>query len=530
MSLTSSPLHLRFLETVERFPDNVALEIGDQRWTYRQLRERAASLAATLDTHSGAGPRMTGIYGSRSFTAYAGVLAALMRGHAYVPLNPADPAERTRKLIQQTGIKAMIVDQKAEASLSGALRGCARDFTAIVPDRTDEPDLEPASSNTRLLTARDLSKPSAWKCPHVEPDDLAYVLFTSGSTGEPKGVMVRHRNAMLLVNTLIERHTITSADRISQLADLSFDPSVGDLFTAWLTGASLCCPTNRLFLSLPAFIRDGGITVLQAVPSTGLVIQRLGALKPGSFPKLRVSLFGGEAFPVALASQWSIAAPNSILENLYGPTECTVDATAYRWTEERGKAEAENGIVPIGDLLPGFGALVVDEHLNEVAPGDKGELLLSGPQVAAGYIGDPERTARTFINVQSRSELFYRTGDLVRRPLNDKPYTFFGRLDHQVKIFGLRIELGEIEAALRQVTGVMEVAAIGWPIRDTGVGGIVGFVGRESLDSAVVRQQLMKILPAALVPGEIRVLSNLPLNANGKVDRQRLLAMLSIKA
>jgi amino acid adenylation domain-containing protein len=384
-------------------------------------------------------------------------------------------------------------------------------------------------ANARVLAARDLLKPTAWKCPHVEPDDLAYVLFTSGSTGEPKGVMVRHRNVTTLINTLIERHAITSADRISQLADLSFDPSVGDLFTAWLTGALLCCPTARLFLSLPAFIRDSGITVLQTVPSTGLVIQRLGALKPNHFPKLRVSLFGGEALPVALASQWSAAAPNSILENLYGPTECTVDATAYRWVDERGKAEAENGIVPIGDLLPGFGALVVDEHLNEVASGARGELLLSGPQVAAGYLGDPERTARSFIKMPGRSELFYRTGDLVRRSGNGKPFTFFGRLDHQVKVFGLRIELGEIEAALRRAAGVMDVAAMGWPIRDTGVGGIVGFVGKETLDPAVVRKQLTKILPAAMVPGEIRILSHLPLNSNGKIDRHKLRAMLENK-
>jgi amino acid adenylation domain-containing protein len=522
----TQPVCLRFLETVDRFPERVALEIGQQHWTYRQLSDLSRSLAATLQRYSADAPRFTGIYAARSAVAYSAVLAALLRGHAYIPLNPADPVPRTRSLLQRTGLRTVILDQKACAPFREVLAGVDAELLVVLPDRPDATYFAGLSSRIRFLTAQDLLAPATWQPQPVTPEDLAYVLFTSGSTGEPKGVTVTHRNVTTLINTLIERHSISETDRISQMAELSFDPSVADLFTAWLTGATVCCPTKRPFIDLPGFIRDSAITVLQIVPSTGKVLQRLGALKPNRFPALRVSLFGGEALPVQLASVWNAAAPNSILENLYGPTECTVDATAYRWTEERGRADSENGVVAIGELLPGFKALVVDEHLIEVEPGEKGELLLSGPQLAAGYFADPERTARSFITPPGRSGRFYRTGDLVRKPRNGKPFTFLGRLDDQVKFYGLRIELGEIEAALREASGLMDVAAVGWPIRDTGVGGIVGFLGSESADPAKVHQCLLGILPAPMVPTEIRLLQCLPLNANGKVDRKQLLAIL----
>jgi len=522
----SDLLHVRIFETVQHSPDRPAVEVAKQVWTYGKLFELAASLAATLDAAAAGVPRLTAVLASRSFTAYAGILAALLRGHAYVPISPSIPPLRVRKMLEQTEPGGLIVDRASEGILAQVLQGFERHLVIVCPDREDVSDLRQKWPTQRLLCRRDLLNSTAWKWPAVTPDDVAYVLFTSGSTGEPKGVKITHRNVARLADNLNSRYAITPADRICRLAEISFDPSVADIFTAWFSGAVLCCPVEPLTVNLPRFIVKKKISILHLVPSTAVSLQRLGMLKPNQFPNLRVTLFGGEALPVELARAWSAAAPQAILENVYGPTECTVDATAYRWDGKTGPAEAEDGIVPIGYPLPGFKLLVVDENLKEVLPGAKGELLLCGPQLAAGYLGDEARTAEAFVRPPGHDEVYYRTGDQVRRPLAGWPLVFHGRLDHQVKIFGMRIELGEIEAALRAVSGVLEVAVLGWPKTRTGVGNLVAFIGSASADVKAIEHDLRRRLPSVMVPGQIRALRQLPLNRNGKIDRRKLETIL----
>jgi non-ribosomal peptide synthetase component F len=339
--------------------------------------------------------------------------------------------------------------------------------------------------------------------------------------------MVAHRNVTHFVDAMVERYGVTEQDRFSQTFDLTFDLSVFDMFVAWERGACLCAPTQSQKMLPGKYINDAGITIWFSVPSTAVLMSRLRMLKPGKYPGLRYSLFCGEALPAEVLQKWAEAAPNSVAENLYGPTELTIACTLYRWDPERSPDECEQGVVPIGEPYPGMTVLVADEQLREVAEGDTGELLMTGPQLTLGYYRDPERTAAAFVEPEGRQDVYYRTGDRVRRPLPGKPLVYLGRMDNQIKIQGYRVELGEIEAVVREEAGVDVAIAVGWPVTTSGADGVVAFMlGDEGMDTDELRGRVNARLPPYMQPGQIRVIADFPLNANGKVDRRALLGML----
>jgi acyl-coenzyme A synthetase/AMP-(fatty) acid ligase len=309
--------------------------------------------------------------------------------------------------------------------------------------------------------------------------------------------------------------------------DTTFDLSVFDMFVAWEQGASVWCPSRELLWNPGQFIRDHQLTVWFSVPTVAMLMNRVGALKSNAFPSLRWSLFCGERLPVESAVAWAAAAPRSTVENLYGPTELTVACTAYRWNAQRSPGESHRGIVPIGEPFPGMQAIVVDDTLAEVAPGEDGELLMAGEQRTPGYWRDEQATARAYVTVPGYGALFYRTGDRVRRPAGCEPIRFLGRNDHQIKVRGHRVELGEVESTLLQCPGVEIAAAVPWPLAEEGPLGIAAFVSGRELEPAVLRSSLREQLQECAVPQVIRVLPALPLNANGKVDRQALLLLLA---
>lgn len=358
----------------------------------------------------------------------------------------------------------------------------------------------------------------------MHPNDPAYLLFTSGSTGIPKGVLVTHANVRAFLDAVSRRFEITEEDRFSQTFNLTFDLSAFDMFLAWESGACVCCPTDKSLLNPSDFIRRSRLSVWFSVPSIAMFMRRLGALKPESFPTLRWSLFCGEALPVDVARAWADAAPNSAVENLYGPTEATIACTAYRWDLRKSVDESELGIVPIGHPFGETSTLVVDDQLREVRPGEVGELLLSGPQVVQGYWKDDEATSASFVSVNGSA--YYRTGDRARRPHGDGPLLYMGRLDDQVKVLGHRVELGEIEAAIREETGIDAVVAVGWPRSPAGAAGIAAFVADPKIDPSSLRDRLAARLPSYMVPRELRLVRELPLNANGKWDRGALIRSL----
>jgi amino acid adenylation domain-containing protein len=520
-----NPLPFGFLRASERVPNRLALDVGTETLTYADLRTRAASLAATLQARTTQGaPRMTAVFAEPSAIASAGILASLMAGQTYVPLNPRFPPARTKWMLEQAGCRSVIVDAAAEPLLESVLDDC-QDLLIVAPARTDVQSLAARCPRHVVVGSEDLNDASEWRPVTPQPDDLAYLLFTSGTTGNPKGVMVTHANVVHFVRTMADRYHITEQDRIAQVFDTTFDLSVFGMFVAWERGASVCCPTRKALLSPDRFLREKSITVWLSVPSIAAFMDRFGLLTEGRYPSLRWSLFCGEALPTRLATRWSIAAPRSTVENLYGPTELTVACAAYRWSHDRSPSESCDGIVPIGWPLPGMKARVVDETLADVPPGTMGELLMTGAQLTPGYWNSRAATDRAYVRMPNDT-VFYRTGDRVRQPIGDTPLTFHGRLDQQVKVHGYRVELGEIESALLQAPQIRSAAAVGWPRTDAGFGGIVAFVTGTAVDVAAVRVHLESLLPAYALPRTIRVLTELPYTTNGKVDRTMLVGLL----
>jgi amino acid adenylation domain-containing protein len=504
-----------------------AIDVAGREVTYQQLAYLAKRLAATLQASAApdAVP-LTAVFASRSEKAYAAVLGVLMAGQGYVPLNRTFPVDRTRLMLERSMCRSMIVDAGSEHQLEGLLGGIGIPLVIICPERADVTELAAKFHAHQFIGANELADAEQWCPANVAADSIAYLLFTSGSTGQPKGVMTSHANVLHYLDYVTKRYGFTSNDRLSQMFDLTFDLSAHDMFVAWESGGCLCCPTQKQLIKPGAFINDARLTVWFSVPSTAVFMRRFGVLKPGMYPGLRLSLFCGEALPTEIVRQWALAAPHSVIENIYGPTELTIGCTAYRWDSTKSPDECEQGIVPIGKPFDGMSALIVDEQLREVEHGTDGELLMTGPQLSLGYWQDEERTKRVFVPVAGKDGIYYRTGDRVRQLGPGNRLVYLGRLDNQVKVLGNRVELGEVEAAVRQLTGLEGVVAIGWPTTESGADGIEVFLETHSLDTRALVSQLKGKLPVYMLPRNIVLLGRLPLNANGKYDRKVLQLIL----
>jgi amino acid adenylation domain-containing protein len=527
-AMASDHLAAGFLRSSDAHPERPALVVDAESLSYEELRRRASGLASVLLERTPAeGPPWTGVFAHRSVTGFMGVLAALLRGHGYVPLNRTFPVRRTRTMLERSGCRALVVDAESAAQLPDLLADARDDLLVVAPDLEDISDLAGRLLGHTVVGRRDLVGNE--EAPALAPpadDAVAYLLFTSGSTGQPKGVLVTHRNVTPFIRTMADRYGIEPDDRLSQTFDLTFDLSVFDMFVAWERGASLHCLPDKTLLKPGGFIRDHELTVWFSVPSVAMFLRRFGMLKPGAYPSLRWSLFCGEALPVEIAEAWAAAAPNSLVENLYGPTEATIACTVYRWAEERSREESRLGIVPIGRPTPGMAAAVVGADLAEVATEEEGELLVAGPQVTLGYLDDQARTDAAFVRPPGKTALHYRTGDRVVRSRGGDLH-YLGRVDNQIQVHGHRVELGEVEAALRDALGVDEVVAMGWPITESGAGGVVAFVvANGSTDVSAARSAVATRLPEYMVPRTIYALPEMPLNANGKFDRAALRALL----
>ncbi|MGF1431025.1 amino acid adenylation domain-containing protein [Kitasatospora sp. LaBMicrA B282] len=487
-------------------PDDIALTIGPRHYSYAELDRTARGWAARLHQAVGHRPRRVGVFAHRSETSYLGVLAALAAGAAFVPLNRKFPLHRTRGMLARAELDAVIVDAGSLPQLADVLAGLER--VPVVLTEADLTEADPAGAEP--LT----------ELPETSPEDLAYLLFTSGSTGTPKGVPVTHGNVRAFLDAAQQRYGLTPQDRLTQTFDQTFDLSVFDLFMAWEHGARVCAMDAMELLAPFTYLTRNGITVWFSVPSVGTVLAKRNALTPGRMPTLRWSLFCGEALPRELAEAWQAAAPDSVVENLYGPTELTIACAAHRWDPETSPSQCVHDNVPIGELFPGLHPLVVDEDLVPVPEGATGELCVAGPQTTPGYWQAPELTAQRYVEHGGRT--YYRTGDLVRR--QDGALVYLGRNDQQVKVGGYRVELGEIEAVLRR-SGCAEAVCLTWP--DPGT---ITAVVSGTDDPTAAADRAAEQLPAYMVPRSVHLIDEMPVNGNGKVDRNALRGWLDDRA
>lgn len=517
-----------FVESMRRVGSRPALFVDGKGHSYEDLGRLAGRIATTIRKTSPPSMPLVALLAHRSLTAYAGVLGILGAGKGYVPLNPKLPVERLLRILTLAGPDTLVVGKEAKKHLELLLPKLPQRTVIICPDLEDLDSLSLAYPQHRFVPGSAMAEGSVTDGSSREgKDPIAYLLFTSGSTGDPKGVPVRQSNLAAYVGYIAERYQVTEEDRFSQMFEMSFDLSVHDMFICWERGACLYAMPDHTVMAPSKFIRDHGITMWFSVPSVIGVMEKLGMLKPGSFPTLRGSLFCGEPLLSRHAQAWQEAAPNSFVENLYGPTEATIAITHYRWNPATSPALSKAGITPIGQAFLGQATCVVNPEFRSVAPGENGELCLSGSQVTQGYWNNPEQTTKQFVTLpDTGDQVWYRTGDLVMED-QDGCLQYLGRIDHQVKIRGHRVELPEVECTLREASGSQQVAALAWPVKEGLAEGIVAFVaGGAECEAGPILQHCRRVLPDYMVPSQVRFLEHLPLNVHGKTDRLKLRELL----
>jgi amino acid adenylation domain-containing protein len=517
--------YLPFDAAARQSPDACALEIGKESWTYRQVQELSGRIAHLLNHQTPGfvkGDRV-GVLASRSLVAYVGSMAVFSAGGVHVALNPAYPPERNATIMRKAGIKTIIAGPEGVGLVAELIRLTGVEVGLIAPCSTLESGVSGVAAV--LDSGNVAASPIAAPMPFAA-DDLAYIVFTSGSTGEPKGVAITHGNLATYMQNFRALAAPVASDRVATTYELTFDVALHDLLNAWWSGANLVVMPERSMMAPARFILDKRISYWFSVASFAMILQRQGLLRPGLFPLLRVSLLCGEALPKATAMAWAQATPNSVLYNVYGPTETTMELAFYRWEAGRSEMDCLRGVTPIGIPFPDHAHLLLDDRGGVVVGAGIGELYLQGPQVGPGYWNDSARTDAVFTAIEGREGRWYKTGDRIERDSMGM-YHFVSRIDFMVKVRGHRIELGDIENALREVSGVDMVAAIPMPGKDGMSQGIVAFVCMEpTLSGTQIRDLVGGLLPKYMVPDEVRILSEMPMNANRKVDRGALGALL----
>lgn len=509
-------LYALFLRTVRQFPDQVALEVGDIQLSYAALDRLATRVADEITRAAGGKATAVGLCCSRSVAAYAGYLAAVRTGAAVVPLNPTSPVIRNAAICQAAEVEVIIIDERGAAGAGALLSQTSAAAVRLTRPRwwCDAPSAGAAADPYR-----------------GQPADVAYVLFTSGSTGRPKGVPVRHRQLAEYLAYCVERYAVGPGSRLSQTFDLTFDPSVFDMFVAWYGGGTLVVPQPEEILTPARFVEQHQISHWFSVPSVISLARRLRGLQPGSMPHLRWSLFAGEQLTLGQAREWAAAAPFSIVENLYGPTELTVTCTGYRLPRDTGQwPRTSNGTVPIGRPYPHLQASVIAEDGTESSDG---ELCIRGSQRFEGYL-DPADNHGRFVRdgshpaapqaVTPAGKDWYRTGDRVS--WQDGELVHLGRVDDQVKIGGRRIEPAEIESVLREHPGVQEAVVLAADSATRGTQLHALYTGEPIPEPGLISHSQQR-LPGYMVQAHFHHLAEFPLSQNGKIHRSHLRQLLA---
>jgi amino acid adenylation domain-containing protein len=513
--MTERTLYDWFAGSVERYPDAPALEVHGTAYSYRDLHTRADALAARIVAAHGGTPARVALHAARSLLAYTGYLAALRLGAVVTPLNPGYPAQRNRAVCALAGVEVLLADAAGAAQLG-------TDPTAFAPTVL-------ALADAEVVGRGDDPPPPR---PGTTPDDDAYLLFTSGSTGRPKGVPVQHRCLAAYIGHNIARYEVGPGSRVSHTFDLTFDPSVFDLFVTWGGGGTLVVPQRSELLSPVDYVAGQRITHWFSVPSVVSVAADLGNLPTGRISTLRYSLFIGEQLTYRQARAWHAVAPDAVIENVYGPTELTVACTEYRLPADPARwPETSNGTVPIGGIYDFLDHVILDP---DGKPARDGELAVRGVQRFAGYL-DPADNAGRFLTHDGQGTTgydgtgpltaahYYRTGDRVR--WEDGHLVHLGRLDNQVKIRGYRVELGEIEAAMRRHDAITQAIVVAERTGDETE--LIGFYTGTEQRATDLMLWLRRHVPVHMVPRRFHHLGAVPLNANGKADRGQLRTLLT---
>ncbi|MCK6548997.1 amino acid adenylation domain-containing protein [Myxococcota bacterium] len=502
-----------------RTPRAAAVRAGADVITYGELDAEATRLAAHLARLGVRAGDRVGLQQPKSLRAVAELVAILKLGAAYVPVDPAAPAERARFVFEHCGV--------------GAIFAAGRPLQALVRDAV------PLSAPLAVADATEVPATLAPRVEHVDAwgpaveaprravgdRELAYVLYTSGSTGAPKGVAITHAQSLAFVDAATEVFALSAADAVASHAPFNFDLSVIDLFCTFRAGATMVIVPEP-WLAFPAriarLVAELGVTVWSSVPSAIVQLVTRGGLASLDLSRLRLVMFAGEPFPTKHLRTLRAILPHARILNVYGQTE----ANSSTYHDVDTVPDDDAAPLPVGRTFPGYDVLLLDDAGREVTDaGVEGELFVSGGAVASGYFGDPERTARAFVQHPLRGgvpHVVYRTGDRFARDTTGA-LVFRGRSDSAVKVRGVRVEPAELEAAATAHASVGEAAVVA--IADEAAGHVlVLFVAgaSEVFDEPALRAHVAARLPRYMLPEVVLAVQALPRTPNGKIDRNDL--------
>lgn len=493
--------HELFEERVRLHPDTVAAVHGDRSWTYRELNGRANRLARALVDRGLRREGVVAVVTERNLDWMACVLAIFKAGGVYLPVEPHFPGDRIATTLRRAECGLVLTERGSTTTLDHALESLPGTRTLYVDQAYDEGRSED-----------DLGV-------EVGVDQLAYIYFTSGSTGEPKGAMCEQAGMLNHLFAKIDDLGIDDGDVVAQTAPQCFDISLWQLVSALLVGGRTLIVEQEVILDVERFVDtlvDGEVAVAQVVPSYLEVVMSYLEQSRRQLPSLRCVSVTGEAVKQELAQRWFATEPDILLVNAYGLTE-TSDDTNHEVLDRA----PTGGVVPLGRPVNNVRVYVVDEQLAPVPLGAPGIIVFSGVCVGRGYVNDPERTAQAYLTDPHRpGERLYLGGDYGRW-LPDGRLVFLGRKDSQVKISGFRIEIGEIENTLLRVPGVRDGAVV-VAERPNGKQLVAFYGGPHALDIEVLRERLGASLPTYMVPAAFHWQQALPLTANGKIDKAAL--------
>lgn len=527
-------LHHLLSESAAKYPDKEAIAFKDDKMTYGELERESNKLACGLSGIGIERGERVGIYMNRCIASIVGVFGILKAGATYVPIDPTCPPGRLSYIINKCGIEFLLTSQDKLTNVEQVFPAHSPLKSILVMNGLDSGAGSLGSTKLADWQEMRVTVREGAPCADTVDSDLAYILFTSGSTGNPKGVMLSHLNSLTFVNSAHDFFQVTMNDRFSNICPLHFDMSVFDLFVAVKAGATVVIipETITVFpVKLAEVIAKNRISVWNSVPSALSLLATYKNLDSHDLSSLRLILFAGELFPLKYLRRLQEAVPGARFCNMYGQTEA--NSSTYYWV---GQLPPDSKApLPIGRSLPNFDVFALDEEGKQVTkPGQEGELYVRASTVAFGYWGEAEKTEKSFVKNPLRpglNERVYKTGDLVHLD-PDGNYVFLGRKDHMIKSRGYRIEIGEIETVLCNHPEIKNAVVV--PIPDELIGNRISVVVVPLTPGKMEKEDILKYcfaqLPKYMIPEIVEFRDSLPTTSSGKVDRKKLSDLKEIVA